>query len=206
VIAHLPAQLGDLGLSVSTGKVVDFRARAFLRPKPGPNTGPLVYPAHFNAGLVRWPKPGKKPNALVDCPATAGLWMPAGTYVLVKRFSSKEERRRVVAAVFDPALVPAPHVGFENHLNVFHAGGAGLRPGVARGLAAFLNSTLVDTYVRQFNGHTQVNATDLRSLRYPGLAVLEALGARTEGRVSRQDELDRIVASVLGSSEQENSS
>ncbi len=48
--------------------------------------------------------------------------MPRGTYVLVKRFSSKEEARRVVATVCDPEAVPGDKVGFENHLNVFPPG------------------------------------------------------------------------------------
>src|SRR5262249_51945267 len=117
----LPCRLADLGLTVSTGKVVDFRARAFLRPDPGRKTMPLIYPTHFFEGSIRWPKATKKPNALVDAPDTAQLWMPRGTYVLVKRFSSKEEARRVVAAVYDPEVVQAEKVGFENHLNVFHA-------------------------------------------------------------------------------------
>jgi hypothetical protein len=50
----------------------------------------------------------------------------AGDYVLTKRFSSKEERRRVVAAVYDPHRIASPLVGFENHLNYFHAGGNGM--------------------------------------------------------------------------------
>lgn len=196
--ARLPAELGDLGLSVSTGKVVDFRAKEFLRPEPDRNTQPLIYPTHFSDGVVRWPKSGKKPNALVDAPGTSALWMPSGMYVLVKRFSSKEEPRRVVAAIFDPRLVAANKIGFENHLNVFHVGGEGLDEDLARGLAAFLNSTLLDTYFRQFNGHTQVNATDLRNLRYPSAAALKKLGRRVGERVLVQRELDDVVQVVLG--------
>ncbi|WP_437832668.1 Eco57I restriction-modification methylase domain-containing protein [Sorangium sp. So ce1153] len=196
--ARLPARLADLGVSISTGKVVDFRARALLRPDPQAGAAPLIYPAHLDAGVVRWPKAGKKPNALVDCAATAHLWMPSGTYVVVKRFSSKEERRRITAAVFDPAVVPCARVGFENHLNVFHRRGAGLPPLLARGLCAFLSSTLVDTYFRQWSGHTQVNATDLRSLTYPPLEAIERLGARADGRALGQREIDRAVEEALG--------
>jgi adenine-specific DNA-methyltransferase len=197
-IAALPCALDDLELAVSTGKVVDFRARQFLRQQPGKRTGPLVYPTHFDAGAIAWPKRGKKPNGLIDAPETAELWMPAGTYVLVKRFSSKEERRRVVAAVFDPATVPGTKVGFENHLNVFHRGGRGLPPALARGLSAFLNSTLVDSYFRQWSGHTQVNATDLRNLRYPSPDAIERLGRRVAGSELAQHELDPIVNDAVG--------
>jgi hypothetical protein len=68
---------------------------------------PLIYPGHFEDGRIAWPKPGsKKPNAIAAEASGKTLLVPAGTYVLVKRFSTKEERRRVVAAVFDPADVP----------------------------------------------------------------------------------------------------
>lgn len=194
---RLPSSLPALGISVSTGKVVEFRAKPFLRAEPSADAHPLIYPTHFADGAVRWPKSGKKPNALADTPATSELWMPRGTYVLVKRFSSKEEQRRVVAAIFDPALVPAERIGFENHLNVFHAAGGGLDPELARGLAAFLNSTLVDTCFRQFNGHTQVNATDLRNLKYPSVETLRRLGGGVESPLPQQ-ELDEFVEDVLG--------
>ena len=184
-VAHLFARftstLSDLGVEVSTGKVVDFRAKDYLRDQPGKDTGPLLYPTHLEKGTVTWPKAGKKANALVDCPETSSLWMPSGTYVLVKRMSSKEEARRVVATVVDPAVLPAPRLGFENHLNVFHTRGAGLEPALAQGLAAFLNSRVVDTFFRQFSGHTQVNATDLRNLRYPAPALLRQLGEKARG-------------------------
>lgn len=186
----LPCTLEDLGLEVSTGRVVDFRAKAFLRPKAAPGDAPLIHPTHLALGRIAWPREGKKPNALRVVPETRELLMPDGVYVLVKRFSSKEERRRVVAAVYDLDRGP---VGFENHLNVYHSRSAGLSPALASGLAIFLNATLVDLYFRQFSGHTQVNAADLRSLRYPGRETLEMLGQAAGSAMSDQDEIDRLV-------------
>lgn len=190
----LPATLAHLGLEVSTGRVVDFRAKPYLRAEPGARSAPLIYPGHFASGFVEWPKLGtKKPNAIVVAEETRPLLMPAGFYVLVKRFSSKEERRRVVAAIYDPARVDPGEVAFENHLNVYHRRGAGLPELLAKGLAVFLNSTLVDVYFRQFSGHTQVNATDLRSFRYPEVAALERLGESVGAKMPGQDEVDRLV-------------
>jgi adenine-specific DNA-methyltransferase len=123
--------------------------------------------------------------------------VPAGFYVLVKRFSAKEERRRIVAAIYDPARVPAEAVAFENHLNYYHRNGSGLPERLAKGLAAFLNSTLVDLYFRQFNGHTQVNATDLRSLNYPTEEELEALGSSIAEELPSLEHLDQLVGEVL---------
>jgi adenine-specific DNA-methyltransferase len=60
-----------------------------------------------------------------------------------------------------------------------------------------LNSTLVDTYFRQFNGHTQVNATDLRSLKYPSRARLEKLGKAVGHEPRTQDELDALVEELV---------
>lgn len=194
----LDSSLEDLGLSVSTGKVVDFRAKEYLRQEPGEGTAPLIYPTHFAGGCVEWPKEGgRKPNAIAATHETDDLLVEAGHYVLVKRFSAKEERRRVAAAVYDPARIAAPKVGFENHLNYFHSRGRGLTPVLAKGLAAYLNSFLVDSYFRQFNGHTQVNATDLRSLKYPTREQLETLGAQVGETSPGQDELDALLERLL---------
>ncbi len=167
-MSELHTTLAELDIEVSTGKVVDFRATEFLRDHPTAKTVPLIYPRNFENGYIKWPKPGNKPQALAVLPGADELLVPKGTYVLVKRFSSKEEKRRVVAAVYDRKRISAEQVGFENHTNFFHRNDKGLSVGLAKGVAAFLNSTLVDLYFRQFSGHTQVNATDLRNFRYPG--------------------------------------
>jgi len=192
--------LQELGLTVSTGRVVDFRVLDFLRPhwEPDTHTIPLLFPTHVGYGSVTWPKEGsKKPNALVDSIQTKGLQVPNEHYVLVKRFSAKEEKKRIVAAIYEPVNASGASVGFENHLNYFHQSNRGLPPILARGLAAYLNSTLVDTYFRQFNGHTQVNATDLRNIKYPTRAQLEALGARIPVTFPAQSILDILVKEEL---------
>lgn len=197
-VCALDATLAMLGLTVSTGRVVDFRAREHLRQEPGKSTAPLIYPCHFNALFVGWPKrPTKKPNAIESNSHTASLLVPAGVYVLTKRFTSKEERRRVVACIYAPNHVAPGPVGFENHVNYIHANGRGLDMVIAKGLWAFLNSSALDLYFRQFNGHTQVNATDLRSVRFPTAAQLGRMGSRIGDEPLRQEHIDKLVAEVL---------
>jgi len=194
---RLTSTLQSLGLEVSTGRVVDFRAKNFITHEPQEGSVPLIYPAHFDKGYVRWPVNGKKPNAIALSSLTKELLIPSHNYVLVKRFSSKEEPRRVVAAVYDRRRFESAYLGVENHLNYFHKGNQGIDIAVAKGLAAFLNSTLVDTVFREFSGHTQVNAKDLRKLRYPNLEELESLGGSIGAEFPNQGELDRLVEREL---------
>lgn len=176
-LARFNHTLKQLGVAVSTGRVVDFRAKEYLLHEMADGSGPLIYPTHFDGWGIAWPaKNGKKPNAITLGAATKNLFLPPGHYVLTRRFSAKEEKRRLVAVIYNAKEVSALPVAFENHINYFHANGAGLDEYIAWGLAAYLNSQLVDTYFRTFNGHTQVNATDLRSLPYPSKEQLRSLG------------------------------
>lgn len=169
--------LTEIGIEVSTGPVVDFRLKEFLRAQPASDTVPLLYPCHFENNNICWPKDNiKKPNAIkVTAETEKWLW-PNGFYVVVRRVSSKEEKRRIVASVVNPSFFNSSKIAFENHLNVFHFGKNTLDKDLAYGLAAFLNSSLIDRSFRSFNGHTQVNATDLRSLKYPDREMLVEMG------------------------------
>lgn len=191
--------LEEIGLSVSTGPVVDFRVKEFLRAAPGKGTVPLLYATHFAGGHMEWPRQSRKPNALLNHPEMKKWLYPSGFYTVVRRFSSKEERRRIVAHVVNPKVFKAEALGFENHLNVFHAGKKGIGADVAHGLSVFLNTTAVDDYFRRFSGHTQVNATDLRLLRYPEPKELEALGrwAQKQGNLT-QERIDRRIEKMNG--------
>ncbi|GAB5535047.1 MAG: Eco57I restriction-modification methylase domain-containing protein [Rubricoccaceae bacterium] len=191
--------LEELGLKVSTGPVVDFRVREHLRQEPQGSDVPLIYPNHFSGLSIEWPQAGsKKPNAIADNQVTAKQLYESGIYCAVRRMSSKEEKRRVVASVVDAsAISSAARIGFENHVNVFHAGKRGLSREIAYGLAVFLNSSIVDEHFRRFNGHTQVNVTDLRHLQYPSLEKLERLGSVAIEQQAGQEHVDELTKSLL---------
>ena len=194
------ATLNSLGVSVSTGPVVDFRVKDDLRLLPEPGTYPLIYPGHIRRNHINWPKSNsRKPNAIADTERSRPWLMPNGWYVVTRRFTAKEERRRIVAAIHDPSRVEGLKVGFENHLNVFHSGGSSLEPAFAKGLAIYLNSTLVDLFFRQFSGHTQVNAADLRALDYPDRDTLIRWGHCIDGTFPGQDEIDAILEAEVKS-------
>jgi tRNA1(Val) A37 N6-methylase TrmN6 len=172
------SSLTDVGIKISTGPVVDFRLKEHLCEMPEPGTVPLLYPAHFAGQNIDWPKPGiKKPNAIKRNAETEKWLYPNGFYCVVRRFSSKEEKRRIVACVVQPdTFGDAEMLGLENHLNMYHENKHGLPEALARGLAMYLNTTGVDENFRRSSGHTQVNATDLKMMKYPSRKALIELG------------------------------
>ena len=182
----LSYSLADLGIEVSTGPVVDFRMKEHLRVMPEAGSVPLLYPCHFAGQSIEWPKlEMKKPNAIMLYTDTKKLLFPNGFYAVVRRFYSKEEKRRIVVSFVTPRAFNTIYLGFENHLNVFHYAKHGLQEELARGLVVYLSSTVIDEYFRRFSGHTQVNATDLRLLKYPNREILISLGTWA----ARQSEL-----------------
>lgn len=192
--------LDELRIGVSTGPIVDFRLRGHLLARPQRGAVPLLYPAHLAGRAVTWPLAGgKKANAIQRNPETERWLFPAGAYTVVRRLSSKEERRRIVASIVLPDALPrADAIGFENHLNVFHRDKAGLPVAIAWGLLAYLSCSAVDAHFRRFSGHTQVNATDLRALRYPSLEALAALGKWAESsKTFAPRDLDRRMERLL---------
>lgn len=191
--------LSQIGIQVSTGPVVDFRLKDQLKEMPENGTVPLLYPCHFKGKRIQWPiRGGKKPNA-IQLNANTQKWLyPNGFYTVVRRFSSKEEKRRIVASVVDPTVFgDAEKLGLENHLNVFHSKKTPLTEALAWGLSVFLNSTAVDALFRRFSGHTQVNATDLEQMTYPSRKALVELGnwAMAQGALT-QDMVDTEVERI----------
>lgn len=174
------SNLKGLGIKVSTGPIVDFRMKNLLQKNYVDNSVPLIYSVHLKNHRLAWPQESKKPNAILFSEDVQKQLFPKGFYVLVKRFSTKEETKRVTASLVTPKDFVKNAIAFENHLNVFHHNKSTLDENIAYGLVCWLNSTYIDEKFRLFSGHTQVNATDLRNLPYPTLEQVAELGKKLE--------------------------
>ena len=183
-----PNTLADLGLEVSTGPVVPFRATQFLvrDPSEAQNVVPLLWMHHVTSMKVKWPLNNHKPEYIRDISEDQHLLVKSERYILIRRFSTKEEQRRLVAAVMPETLMQTERIGIENHLNFIHQDMHGLDHNIAYGLAVLLNSSIMDMYFRVLNGSTQVNAYDLRQMPLPSRSKIEQIGERYLAQVDKQ--------------------
>ena len=198
-----PSTLHSLGLDISTGPVVPFRAKEFLTNTPlGASTIPLLWMHHVRPMRVEWPSAGTdKPQWVRVAPELEKLLVREETYVLLRRFSAKEEKRRLVAAPILQGFLKAPRVGLENHLNYIRGVSRDLDEELAWGVAALLNSSFLDRYFRVSNGNTQVSATELRAIPLPAEGDIRAVGALARSQINNSgtllSEIDGIVSRTL---------
>ena len=195
IFASWRDSLDTFGLEVSTGPVVPFRAEQFLRDEKSTTTVPMLWLQHVTAGRVEWPLAAgfRKPEH-IERAAPEKLLVKNRTYVLLRRFSAKEDARRLVAAPYVRDSIRAPMLGIENHVNFIHRRREVLAETEATALSALLNSQLFDAYFRISSGNTQVSATELRALPLPSTEMLEAVAVRLARGASEEE----AVVEVLG--------
>jgi adenine-specific DNA-methyltransferase len=196
-----PDRFSDLGLRVSTGPVVTFRAREFLLHGFNGNVAaPLLSTFNVKPFETLWPAPHKKhPIAFKVCPESMKLLLPSQNYVLLRRFSAKEEKRRLTASCLIGSAQPAPYVALENHLNYIYHAKRPLSLDETYGLAALFNSALLDRYFRTLSGNTQVNATELRTMPLPALKAIAAIGRKIQALPAfERKATEKIVLDSVG--------
>jgi len=169
--------LPSIGLKMKTGLTVDFRNRNLLRNTSGDHVVPLFYSQHIRDGRVIFPI-GKESEYMSD--ELPGMVQFNRNYLFVKRFTAKEERRRLQCAVYLANHYPEyQKISTQNKINFIDTvDGSLMSEELVCGLYIVLNSTLYDMYYRILNGSTQVNATEMNSIPMPTRSELERLGKR----------------------------
>ena len=138
----------------------------------------MFYSQHIKNGRVNHEESGKDADWIVD--SKPGLIQPNENYVFCKRFTAKEERRRLQCGIYLSADFPQyDYIGTQNKINyVNRVDKNPLDSTEAYGLYALLNSTLFDQYYRILNGSTQVNSTEVNSIPVPSETVIRNIGSR----------------------------
>lgn len=194
----LPQRFRDLEFEISTGPVVTFRSIEFLRHERSNDTAPLLWMHNVRPFVTQFPPKNGKPSHIEVNKSSRRLLVPAKTYILLKRFTAKEEKRRLVAGILTPADSYSEWVGLENHLNYVYRKREQLTEDEAFGLAAFFNSALVDMYFRAISGNTQVNAAEIRAMPMPEEPTLRQIGCQIK-RLGLGDHaaVERVVGEAL---------
>lgn len=192
--------LQDIGLNVSTGPIVDFREDSNVLHKNYTEGGQVIlFPEHIKNKKINWPiiEGLKKFNYISTNQNNINRLRTNGNYVVVRRITSKEEKRRIISALYIGEFYNFDLVGFDNKLNYFHINKQGINIDIAKGLNIYLNSTLVDSYFRTFSGNTQVNVSDLKMIRYPDIKQLKLLGTMYKNELPSQDIIDKLVKDII---------
>jgi len=192
----------DLGFKLSTGPVVSFRAIKYTLHSTdfdGIKTAPLIWMNHLRDFKVLFPlKEINKPQIIKISSESINVLLQNKNYVLLKRFSSKEQKRRVSAYFYSSTRFNTKYIGFENHLNYAWKPLGELTEIEALGITAILNSSLIDKYFRIINGNTQVNASEINSLPFPDYNTIISIGMKMINKKSiTYSMIDSIVIEEL---------
>ena len=193
-----PCNLRSLGLNISTGRVVPFRATSLISDVGTVPTShaPLLWMNHVRPMQRRWPLNQHKPE-FIRRQGADSLLVPNKNYVLLRRFSGKTGPRRLTSAPHIAIELDAPGLGIENHLNYIYRPNGHLSEDEAWGLAALYNSGLLNTFFRAVGGTTQVNATDLRLMPLPTRDKIVDLGRQVRNLNDPLDGLDSRVVELV---------
>ncbi|TNE68198.1 methyltransferase [bacterium] len=172
--------LTDFDIKISTGPVVSFRALEFIQNNYENGTvflAPLFWLHNVNKMILEWPKQLKEKGQFIRIEnGSKSLLIPNKNYILLRRFSTKDDKSRLIAAPYFCNYVKSDFVGVENKVNYIYRKDGHLDRNEVVGLCALLNSELFDTYFQIFNGNVNVSATELREMRFPPLESIKEIG------------------------------
>lgn len=169
-VNHFKTTLLDMNMRMQTGIIVDFRTREVLRNQLENDSYPLFYSQHIKGGRVIWPI-GKEGEVIKT--DRKGYLQENSDFLMVKRFTSKEEERRLQCGIYlKKRYSQFSYISTQNKINFIKCDS----PCVAYGLYVILNSTLYDNYYRILNGSTQVNSTEINQMPIPKRQIIEEMG------------------------------
>ena len=164
------------GFKMKTGLVVGFRNGDVLDTGPKPGVCPLFFARHISGARVSFPS-GEEPEYAKE--DKKGFVQRNQNYLLVKRFTSKEERRRLQCSMSFAADLPGyEHVSTDNKINFITSVDGDMSDEELAGLYVIFNSSDYDRYYRVMNGSTQVNSSEANSMPMPDRATISRLGRR----------------------------
>jgi adenine-specific DNA-methyltransferase len=188
-------------LQISTGPVVSFRAKDYISVNKLDSTYAPLYDLQ-NVESMKFQHPiykKDKPQYIkVTKETIKKILLQNKNYIFVRRFSTKEADKRLIAAQYFMDIAKSEYIGVENHLNYIYRPNGNMNRNEVLGVTAILNSKLFDKYFRIFNGNINVSATELKAMPLPPLDKIEEIGNQLIlGNTFDYSEIDQLISTFL---------
>lgn len=172
--------LRQYDIQVSTGPVVSFRAWNYIQDNFENSLiplAPLFWLHNVTKMALVYPAPRANKGQYIRIEEQSKpLLIPNKNYILLRRFSSKDDKSRLIAAPYFCNFIESESIGVENKVNYIYRKNGHLERNEVVGLCALLNSQLFDSFFRIFNGNVNVSATELREMTLPPLEIIKKIG------------------------------
>lgn len=193
--------LNDYNIQISTGPVVAFRCNDFLISDLTlkVSVAPLVWLHNIKEMEFVYPlKKGTKQSYIIDSEESRKVLLKNKNYILIRRFSSKDDKSRLVCCPYFASDFKYERIGIENHINYVYRPNGELSEEEIWGISALFSSKLFDTYFRTFNGNTQVGASELKQIKMPPLEKIIMIGKILKTTFQpTKIEIENIINNVL---------
>ena len=141
---------------------------------------------------------GNKPSYIVNSEDSRKVLLKNKNYILLRRFSSKDDKSRLVCCPYFSSGFETEMIGIENHINYIHRPNGDLSESEIWGVSALFSSSLFDTYFRTFNGNTQVGASELKQIKMPPLSDIILIGNKIKTYIKpKKKDIDIVINEVL---------
>lgn len=168
--------LPDIGVKMKTGLTVDFRNRDVLCNEAKDGAIPLFYSHHIKQGKIQFPIHKEHEYIMTQ---QQGLMQDNKNYLFVKRFTAKEETRRLQCGIYLAKNYPQyKKISTQNKINFIDGLLDEMSECLVYGLYVLFNSTLYDEYYRILNGSTQVNSTEVNTMPIPDIESIQEMGRK----------------------------
>lgn len=211
LLKSLRKTFNEVGYKIKTGPIVPFRIeKKDLFSANSVSCIPVIWAFHFDKYKIKFPSSNKKLGKKLDQQfiknySPKSLYLEKKNYLLLKRISSKDERRRLQPNLFlalDKQFSYFKYISFENHINYITTKNSELSKKEIIGLFIIFNSNIYEKFYRALSGSTQVNSYDINNLPFFKRNVVQKIGEKGikllgKYKLIPSHECDKIITKFL---------
>lgn len=190
--------LGDLGVNVSVGPIVQFRNEKYLSSQVYKNNYvPMIISKDIiENDIVYFDRKNTRKTHNKSINNEAKNLIKNSNYLLLRKVTAKDDKETIISAVLRKNYFNCELLGVDNNLLYFHSKNheGELSIEECYGLFCYINSNYFKQLYSLINGNHTINVSDFNNIKFPDLYSIKQMG-KTLLSINRFDK--NICSDVL---------